>query len=577
MARAHQGDLRTSRIRVFGITTQKPRWLMKEKELDHLLKIRHVAFIVILLLVMSSLSHKYSAQSAAPEFDLIITNGRIVDGTGNPWFFADLAIKDGRIIALGRIAPERAARVIDARGKVVAPGFIDVHAHIEDDLEIGGIEKVPLAENYLQMGVTSVITGNCGFSRLPLGEWFAKLEKKGISINVGSLAGHNGIRRAGMNGDFDRPPTAEELRRMRELTAQAMREGAVGFSTGLEYVPGVYAKTDELVALAKESAAYGGIYTTHMRDEGNQVEQAIKESLEIGALAACPVEISHFKISSKKRWGASAVTIKMVEEARSRGQQVTVDQYLYTAGSTFIDIIFPAWLFDGGKEKVKERLLDPATRARVRRDMVEKAAGQGFTDFSFVQIASYRPDSSFNGKRLPELAAMTKKGDTAEAQAEQAIEMLLAGEAQVVVHKMSEEDVERIFRQPFTMIAADGGVIDINSDTSPHPRSFGNNARVLGLYTREKSLVRLEEAVRKMTSLPAQTFGLWDRGLLRPELAADIVIFNEKTISDRATFQRPKQYAEGIDYVLVNGQVVIDKGRHNGARPGRILRSGGSS
>lgn len=551
------------------------RCFVEEKELGHLLQIRYVAFIVTLLLVMSSLSDKDEAQSAAPEFDLIIAGGRIADGTGNPWFFADLAIKDGRIVKIGRIAPKRAARLIDARGRVVAPGFIDVHAHIEDGLEIGGIERWPLAENYLRMGVTSVITGNCGFSKLPLGEWFAKLEKMGISINVGSLVGHNDIRRAGMSGDFDRPPTTEELQRMRKLTAQAMRDGAVGFSTGLEYVPGIYAKTDELVALAKESAAYDGIYTTHMRDEGNQVEQSIKESLDVGALAACPVEISHFKISSKKRWGMSTTTIKMVEEARARGQQVTVDQYLYTAGSTFIDIIFPSWLFDGGKERVKERLLDQATRARVRKDMIEKAAGQGFTDFSFVQIAGYHPDPSFDGKRLPEIALMTKKGATAEAQAEQAIEILQGGGAQVVVHKMSEEDVERIFRQPFTMIAADGGVIGIKSDDSPHPRSFGNNARVLGLYAREKKLVSLEEAVRKMTSLPAQTFGLWERGLLRPGFAADIVIFNEETINDRATFGQPKQYAEGIDYVLVNGQVVIEKGRHIGTRPGRILRGPG--
>jgi len=287
--------------------------------LRHVLKNRLAALVVILMLGVPSLSHKHKAQPVTPEFDLVITGGRIIDGTGNPWFFADIAVKDGRIAEIGRVAPERAARVIDARGKVVAPGFIDVHAHIEDGLEIGGIEKRPLAENYLRMGVTSVITGNCGFSRLPLGEWFAKLEKMGVSINLGSLAGHNDIRRKGMGGDFNRPPTPEELQRMRELTAQAMRDGAVGFSSGLEYVPGTYAKTDELVALAKESAAFGGIYTTHMRDEGNRVEQAVKESLEVGALAACPVEISHFKISSKKRWGASAVTVKMVEEARSRG------------------------------------------------------------------------------------------------------------------------------------------------------------------------------------------------------------------------------------------------------------------
>jgi N-acyl-D-amino-acid deacylase len=498
--------------------------------------------------------------------DLIISGGRVVDGTGNPWFLADIGIKDGRIVEIGPIAPERGDRLIDARGKIVAPGFIDVHAHIE-----GGIERMPQAENYLQMGVTSVITGNCGSSALSLGAWFDGLEKAGISINVGSLIGHNTVRRAGMNGDFDRPPTVEELARMRELVAQAMRDGAVGFSTGLEYIPGAYARTDEIVALAKESGSRGGLYATHMRDEGNAVEKAIKESLEVGALSGCPVEISHFKISSKKRWGASSVTIKMVEEARSRGQQVTVDQYLYTAGSTSLNIIFPAWLFDGGAQKARERLQAEETRARARKDMIAKAAEQGFRDFSFVQIASYRADPSVNGKRLSEIALSAKRGRTAQAQAEQAIEMYLAGGAQVVLHKMSEGDVERIYRQPFTMVAADAGVIDISGNTNPHPRGFGNNARAIGLYTRDKKIVSLEETVRKMTSLPAQTFGLWGRGLLRPGMASDIVVFDEKTIADRATFEQPRQYPTGFDYVIVNGQVVIEAGKHTGAKPGQVL------
>ncbi|MGH9798766.1 MAG: N-acyl-D-amino-acid deacylase family protein, partial [Blastocatellia bacterium] len=361
------------------------------------------------------------------------------------------------------------------------------------------------------------------------------------------------------------------------LVRQAMRDGAVGFSTGLEYVPGIYAKTDEIVALAKASAGFGGIYTTHMRDEGIAVEQAIKESLEVGALANCPVEISHFKISAKKRWGASELTIKLVEDARANGQQVTVDQYLYTAGATFIDIIFPSWVFDGGEAKVKERLTDAVTRQRLIKDMLEKAGGQGFDDLSFVQITSYAPNSSFNGKRLNEIAKMTKNNASAEAQAELAIEIRLNGGAGIVVHKMSDTDVERIFRQPFTMIAADAGVMDINSKANPHPRGFGNNARVLALYTREKRLVGLEEAIRKMSSLPAQTFGLWERGILRPGMIADIVVFDEKTVADRATFEQPKQYATGFDYVLVNGQIVIDKGKHTGAKPGQILRGRGTN
>ncbi|MFN0123385.1 MAG: N-acyl-D-amino-acid deacylase family protein, partial [Blastocatellia bacterium] len=318
---------------------------------------RHRLFFALVLLPGLLLFNAGArpAISSAPDFDLLITGGRVVDGTGNPWFIADVAIKSGRIADIGRIASARAARTLDARGKIVAPGFIDVHTHIE-----GGMTAWPAAENFLQMGVTSVITGNCGSSAMPLAGWFTRLESAGIGVNVASLIGHNTVRRAGMHGDFDRAPTADELGRMRDLVAQAMRDGAVGFSTGLEYVPGTYGKTDEIVEMAKVAAAQGGLYATHMRNEDATVEQSIRESLEVGARAGCPVEISHFKISSRARWGASAITVKMVEEARARGQQVTVDQYLYPASSTGIGILCPSWIFDGGDEKLKERLADKA-------------------------------------------------------------------------------------------------------------------------------------------------------------------------------------------------------------------------
>jgi N-acyl-D-amino-acid deacylase len=524
-----------------------------------------ILFAILALLAILFSGHKASTQSA--EFDLIVARGRIVDGTGNPWFEADLAVKDGRIAAIGRIESSRAAKTIDAKGLVVAPGFVDVHTHIESN-----IFELPAAENFLRMGVTSVVTGNCGGSALDLGDWFSRLEQKGVSINIASLIGHNTVRRAGMNGDFDRPPSPEELQKMRELVDRAMRNGAVGFSTGLEYIPGTYAQTEEIAEMAKVAAKYGGVYASHMRNEGLQVEQSINEALTVGAQSGCPVEISHFKISSKKRWGASAVTIKLIADARARGQQVTVDQYLYPAGSTGIGILFPSWLFEGGNEQTKERLLDQATRERVKREMIAKAAQDGFKDFSFAHVANYRSDQTFNGKNIAEITKLAKQKSDASAQAEQAIEMLLAGGAQMVLHKMSDQDVERIFRQPFTMVASDAGVIDAASASIPHPRGFGNNARVLGVYVREKRLVGLAEAIRKMSSLPAQTFNLWDRGLLRPGMAADIVIFDEKTVADRATFEQPKQYAVGIDYVVVNGQVVIERGAHNGAKPGMILK-----
>jgi N-acyl-D-amino-acid deacylase len=528
-------------------------------------------FLLLLLLLLALAPWQpASSHGGVADFDLLITRGRIVDGTGNPWFEADLAIKDGRIAAIGRIEPARAARVLNAKGLIVAPGFIDVHTHIE-----GGIFEQPLAENFLRMGVTSVVTGNCGSSALDLADWFARLEARGVSINIAALIGHNTVRRAGMNGDFDRPPAADELQAMRDLVDRAMRAGAVGLSTGLEYIPGTYGKTDEIAELAKVAARYGGLYATHMRDEGEFVERSIRESLEIGALAGCPVEISHFKISSKKRWGASAETIRLVEQARARGQQVTVDQYLYPAGSTGIGILFPSWVFEGGAEKTKERLTQAETRARVRRELIEKAAAQGFADFAFAFVANHSANQSFNGKNIAEIAKMTKGKTDTETQAEQVIEIQLAGGAQMVLHKMSEADVERIFQQPFTMIASDAGVMDPAAVSIPHPRGFGNNARVLGLYVREKRLVGLEDAIRKMTSLPAGTFNLWDRGLLRPGMAADVVIFDERTIADRATFQNPKQFPIGIECVIVNGQPVIEKGAHTGAKSGRMLRGRG--
>jgi N-acyl-D-amino-acid deacylase len=532
------------------------------------MRTRLPALAAVLFLILSLPFISHSAKSSAPEFDLLISGGRIADGTGNPWFEADLAIKDGRVASIGRINADRAMRVIDARGRIVAPGFIDVHTHIE-----GGITRLPGAENFLQMGVTSVVTGNCGSSALPLGEWFARLENTGVSVNIASLVGHNTIRRAGMNGDFDRPPTPEEFQRMRDLTAQAMRDGAVGLSTGLEYIPGTYAKTDEIVELARVAAQQGGLYATHMRNEDATIEHSIKESLAVGAQAGCPVELSHFKISSRSRWGASAITTKMIADARARGQQVTVDQYLYPAGSTGIGILFPSWIFEGGDEKLKARLNNKATRARIVREMITKAASSGFRDFSFAVVASHQPRPEFNGKSIAEITSMIRRQSSPQAQAEQAIEILLAGGAQMVLHKMSDVDVERIFRQPFTMIASDAGVHDPASESIPHPRGFGNNARALGLYVREKKLAGIEEVIRKMTSLPAQTFSLWNRGLLRPGMAADVVIFDAQTIADRATFEQPRQYPTGIDYVLVNGQIVIEKGRHTSARAGRILRS----
>jgi N-acyl-D-amino-acid deacylase len=530
----------------------------------------HKVYLIALVTVFCLVLAKNYTVSTAAQYDLMISRGRIIDGTGNPWFEADIGIKDGKVAEIGRLDQSRAAKTLGAQGLIVAPGFIDVHTHIEN-----GIVARPAAENFLRMGVTSVVTGNCGGSELKLGEWFGGLERNGVSINIASLIGHNTVRRAGMNGDFNRPPSPEELQKMRELVEQGMSDGAVGFSTGLIYVPGTYAKTGEIVELAKVAGRYGGIYASHMRNEGLRIEEAIREALEVGVEAGCPVEISHFKVSSQQRWGASAAIIKMVEDARARGLQVTVDQYLYTASSTNLGARFPSWIFEGGQEKTRERLQDEETRSRIKREMIDENRKNGRNDFSFSVVASYRSNPEFNGKSITEITNITRGKSGVEEEGEQMIEMLLAGGAQMVYHTMSEPDIERIFKQPFTMVASDAGVIDLDSTSIPHPRGFGNNARALGVYVREKRMVGVEEAIRKMTSLPAQTFSLWDRGLMRPGMAADLVIFDEKTVIDRANYQNPKQFAVGIEYVIVNGQVVIERGAHNGAKSGKILRGRG--
>ena len=526
-----------------------------------------VGLLVLSLMTTQLISHAHSSQLTSADFDLVVVNGRILDGSGNPWFFGDVGIANGKIVEIGKINPSRARETLDAKGLIVAPGFIDVHTHLE-----GAIEQVPDAENLIMMGVTTVVTGNCGSSALRLSEWFDAVAKNGTGVNIASLVGHNTIRRAAMGGDFDRVPTAEEMSRMRELVEQAMKDGAVGFSSGLEYLPGAYANQYELTELAKVAARYGGIYATHMRDEGETVEKSVTESIAIGEQANCPVEISHLKISSKRRWGNSASIVKLIDAARERGIQVTADQYMYPASSTDTSILFYPWLFEGGWSRVEERLKDPVTHERVRKDVINKARSQGFTDLSFAYIASYETDQTFNGKNIAEITKQAKNKTDIDSQAEMAIQILQAGGARLVLRKMSEVDVETILKQPFTMIASDASVMGQGGTSVPHPRNFGNNARTLGYYVREKKLLTLPEAVRRMTSLPAQTFKLWDRGLVRPGLAADLVLFDEKRVTDLATFEQPKRHPMGIDYVIVNGRIAVKNSVSINPRAGQILR-----
>jgi N-acyl-D-amino-acid deacylase len=349
-----------------------------------------------------------------------------------------------------------------------------------------------------------------------------------------------------------------------------MKDGALGLSTGLIYIPGTFAKTEELVELARVAARYGGVYATHMRDEGEEVVKAIEESIKIGELANIPVEISHFKISSKRLWGASPTTIGLVKSARERGLSVTIDQYAYTASSTSLETRIPSWAIAGGRAEGVKRLADKPTREKVINEMKSDLKKKNFKDYSFAYVADYKENPAFNGKNITEITQITRKSKKLDAQIEQILEMYEKGGAGMVYRVMSEEDVQNIMRQPFTMIAADSSVRDFG-EGFPHPRGYGNNARVLAKYVRELKIISLEDAIRKMTSLPAQTFGLKDRGLIRENFAADLVIFDENVIADKSTFEQPHQYAEGFSSVIVNGEIVFDGAKMTGKMSGQPL------
>lgn len=537
---------------------------IRPKSLAYGFVITLVAFAASVSFFIFPSSH---AEASVPAYDLVITNARIVDGAGNPWFRADVGVKDGRIARVGKIDPSEAAKVVDARGQILAPGFIDVHTHAES------VYRQPEAENFVRMGVTSLVTGNCGGSVTNVGEFLGRIKEQPLAVNISTLVGHGSVRRAVLNEEM-RAPSAEELKRMEEIVEQGMKDGAVGLSTGLIYVPGTYAKTDEVVALARVAARYGGIYATHMRDEGNGVVEAIRESIKIGEEAGLPVDISHFKISSKKLWGQTPTTLGMVSEARKRGLSVTVDQYAYTASSTSLESLLPSWSRAGGLAEAKKRLADPETRARILKEMKDGLKRSGFKDYAYAAVAEYKPNAEFNGLSIAEITKKARGKSGLDQQIEQIIEMYEAGGAGMVYHKMNEEDVRRIMREPWTMIASDSGVRRFNEGV-PHPRGYGNNVRVLGHYVRELKALTLEDAVRKMTSLPAQTFGLRDRGLIREGFAADFVIFDENTVGDRATFEQPHQYPVGISHVFVNGEAVLADGQMTAARPGAPLRGAG--
>lgn len=502
---------------------------------------------------------------AQPPYDLLIRNARVIDGAGNPWYRADIAVKNGRISAIGALGPVAAARVIDAKERVVTPGFLDVHTHIE-----GGVERVPRGDNYLMDGVTTVVTGNCGSSAEHMGEWFRDLEAKGLGLNVAALVGHNTVRRLVM-GLANRPATADELAQMKALVQTAMQEGAVGFSTGLIYIPGTYSNSDEVVDLAKAAASYQGVYASHMRDEGPKILDAIHEAARVGLEAGMRVELSHFKIDAPRLWGASDKSLALVDEYRRKGVDVVIDQYPYDQASTNLGITLPSWALADGAEKIKERLTASGTRGEIAAEMLRMLAELGHEDFDYATVATFRPNKAYEGKNIKEITGMRGQPPTVANQIETIFDMMIAGGAQMVFHSMGDVDVERILRYPHTAIASDGG-FRVFGEGVPHPRSYGTNARVLAEYVRKRGILTLEDAIRRMTSLPARTFGFKDRGILREGAAADILIFDPARVQDKATYVQPHQYTEGFDYVIVNGTPMVDEGRLTESRAGKVLR-----
>jgi N-acyl-D-amino-acid deacylase len=502
---------------------------------------------------------------AAQQADVLIKNGKILDGTGNSWHYGDIAVQNGKIVAMGKLSKWTAAKILDATGLIVAPGFIDVHTHIE-----GEEKRNPTADNFIYDGVTTVVTGNCGGSNVNIGKYFSMLDSLKTSINIATLIGHNDVRKAVM-GSAKRDPTEEEVKKMEALVEQGMKDGAVGLSTGLIYIPGTYSKTEEVVRLAKAASKYNGVYASHMRDEGDSVIQAIEEAMHIGREAKMPVEISHFKLSGQQNWGRSKETVPMIIKARQEGLDITIDQYPYTASSTSLSTLLPDWVLADGQDSIKARLARPEVRKEVSDYMLKKLKKRRLKNFSYPVVASFRADSTYNGKSIEQVNLMKGRKHKPKEEAITIMEMMEQGGAGMVFHGMGDEDVKAIMRYPFNMFASDAGIRIFNSG-NPHPRGYGTNARVLSKYVRDEKVISLEEAIRRMTSLPAQKFQLQNRGILREGFAADIVIFDEEKVQDLSTYDKPHQYTTGFKYVLVNGQVTVEDGKHTGTRAGATLR-----
>ena len=526
---------------------------------------RQIKILSFILVFIGFISFFNSAQ-AEVTYDLVIKNGFIIDGSGNPWFKGDVGIKNKKILKIGLIDGSKAKRTIDAQDFIVCPGFIDIHTHCDR-----GITRVPFVDNYINQGVTTVIGGNCGGHPFPLAKLIQKIEEKGISINFGCLVGHNTIRRKVMGFKMD-PPTGNELDEMKALIGEEMKAGALGFSTGLAYLPGIYSKTEELVELASVVARYGGIYATHLRDQGRHITEAIQEAIEIGERNNMPVQVSHIKLADDAIWNELERITKPVEDARRRGVEVTLDQYPYTATSSGLTSSFPSWAFEGGREEFLKRLEDKSNYEKIKAFVIKRrlTSTKGINKPETIYIGRSLKFPDYEGKNLKELLLAQGKKPSVENAADLIIEIEKKGGASCVFFQMDEKDVEALMKLPYNMHASDGGV-QVMGKGVPHPRNYGTFPRVIGFYVRRKEIISLADAIRKMTSLPAQSIRLKKRGMIKEGMYADLTIFDFNTFEDKATFDNPHQYPQGLKYVIVNGEVVVDKGKHTGKLSGMIL------
>ena len=535
-----------------------------------------VASLVSLLFVAACAAGsdaRNATTSNGVESSILLTGGRVFSGDDSVPIEADVLIRGDRIVSIGALDDVSADLALDVSGLAVAPGFIDLHSHpVRESAARSGLFRWPDAENLIRQGVTTVIGGPDGWSPLPLDEHFADVETRPATVNYGSFVGHGAVRKHIIGLD-DRPATRQEMDAMRAEVDQAMRDGAFGLSTGLVYIPGSFADTDELVELARAAGRHGGIYISHMRDENLRVLESLAELILIAEEAELPGQITHAKVMSTSMQGRSVDLLAMVDAAVARGVDITLDQYPYAAGSTGLTVQFPRWSRDGGNARLAERLTDPELRARIRDELVYQLAEvRGRNDPANVQLAYCDFDHSLDGHSLSQVLEQRGRDVNLGNAAELIIELQEAGGCQAIYHAMHPDDVAIIMRHPRTMIAADGG-IEAPGNAHPHPRNYGSHARVLGRYVRELGVLPLHTAIHKMTRMPANRIGLADRGRIAAGMVADVVVFDPATVIDRATFTEPHQYAEGMHHVFVGGQAVLLEKQMTGARPGRVLRS----